>query len=110
MGLVSGIVRLQYLKMLQLDLEDKVQTLAETKTHLAAQGEELVSIGTDLDPDSPEVRHLEQRRQKLQIMEKKIDAEMLKYQTQMKMTEAEMQSAQSMVDNSIKRSFTYGNS
>ena len=65
MGLVSGIIRLQTLKEMQLDLEYKIQTLSQTKMQLASQGFELVTIGTDLDPESPEVKQLEQRRQKL---------------------------------------------
>ena len=108
MGLVSGIIRLQTLKDMQLDLEYKIQTLSQTKMQLASQGFELVTIGTDLDPESPEVKHLEQRRQKLQLMEKKIDAEVLKHQNMLKMAEAEIESAQKVVDNSIKRSFSYG--
>jgi DNA repair ATPase RecN len=107
MGLVSGIIRLQYLAQTQLDLEYKLQTLSQTKMQLASQGFELVSIGSDLDPDSPEVKRLETRRQKLELMEKKIDAEILKYQNMLKMAETEMQSAQKIVDNSIKRSFSY---
>lgn len=107
MGLVSGIIRLQYLKDMQLDLEFKIQTLTQTKMQLSSQGFELVSIGTDLDPDSPEVKHLEQRRQKLQLMEKKIDSEILRHQNMLKMAEAEIESAQKVVDNSIKRTFSY---
>ncbi|HBG49123.1 MAG TPA: hypothetical protein DDW90_06405 [Cyanobacteria bacterium UBA9971] len=108
MGLVSGIIRLQTLKEMELDLEYKIQTLSQTKMQLASQGFELVTIGSDLDPESPEVKQLEQRRQKLQLMEKKIDAEMLKHQNMLKMAEAEIESAQKIVDNSIKRSFSYG--
>ncbi|OGH99775.1 MAG: hypothetical protein A2039_06815 [Candidatus Melainabacteria bacterium GWA2_34_9] len=108
MGLVSGIIRLQTLKEMELDLEYKIQTLSQTKMQLASQSFELVTIGTDLDPESPEVKQLEQRRQKLQLMEKKIDAEVLKHQNMLKMAEAEIESAQKIVDNSIKRSFSYG--
>lgn len=108
MGLVSGIIRLTRLKDMQLDLEFKLQTLSQTKMQLATQGCDLVSIGTDLDPESPEAKQLEQRRQKLQLIEKKIDAEMNKYQNMLKMAEAEIESAQKIVDNSVKRSFSYG--
>ncbi len=108
MGLVTGIIRLQTLKSMQLDLEYKIQTLTQTKMQLASQGFELLSIGSDLDPESPESKHLEQRRQKLQIMEKKIDLEINRYQNMLKMAEEEIQSAQKIIDSSIKRSFQYG--
>ena len=108
MGLVTGIIRLQFLRQRELDLEFKIQTLTETKMHLAEQSFELVSIGTDLDPDSPEAKHLETRRKKLQIMEKKIDAEILKCQNMLKMISTESQSAQNIIDRSIQRNFSYG--
>lgn len=108
MGLVSGIIRLQTLKDMQMDLEYKIQTLSQTKMQLSAQSFELVTIGSDLEPNSPEVKLLEQRRQKLHLMEKKIDEEMIKHQNMLKMAEAEMDSAQKIIDNSIKRSFSYG--
>lgn len=108
MGLVSGVIRLIFLKQSQLDAEYKLMTLSQTKMNLAAQGEELVSIGTDLDPDSPEMKHLEGRRRKLELMEKRIDAEILKYQGKLKMCEVEMQSVEKIIDNSIQRSFSYG--
>lgn len=108
MGLVSGIIRLTYLKQMQLDLEYKIQTLTQTRVQLIAQGEELLSIGTDLDPDSPEMKHLEQRRQKLQAMEKKIQAEFDRTQGMIKIVEAEIQSAEKIVESATQRSFKYG--
>lgn len=106
MGLVSGIIRLTYLKQSQLDLEYKLQTLTQSKTQLASQSYEIVSIGNDLDPESPEVKHLEMRRERLNLMEKKIDLEISRTQNMLKMVEAEVESSQKIVDNSIKRSFS----
>ena len=108
MGLVSGIIRLQTLQQMQLDLEDKIQTLTKTKMELSSQGNDLLEVCSDLDIDSPELRHIEARRKKLELMERKIDAEMQKYQNTLKMIESETSSAQKIVDNSIKRSFSYG--
>jgi len=108
MGLISGLLRVQTLKQMQLDLEFKIQTLTQTKMQLANQGYELVSIGTDLDPESPEFKHIEQRRHKLELMEKKIDAELQRHQAMLKMTETEVESANKIVENAIARSFKYG--
>jgi DNA repair ATPase RecN len=105
MGLVSGLIRQQAMQDMALDLEYKIQTLSATKMQLASQGLDLVTIGTDMDIDSPELKHLEARREKLQLMEKKIDAEMTKCQTMLKMAEKEMENAQKMVDNGINRIF-----
>lgn len=108
MGLVSGIIRTIYLQQQQLDLEFKLQTLTQSKMQLSSQSFELVTIGNDLDPESAEVKHLEMRREKLNLMEKKIDMEIARVQNMLKMVETEMQSSQKIVDNNIKRSFSYG--
>lgn len=107
MGLVSGIIRLQYLKEMELDLEYKIQTLTQTKMQLSSQALDLETIGTDLDPGSPEVKHLENRREKLHLIEKKIDAEVLRHQTMLRMAQTEIESAQKIVDKSIERIFKY---
>jgi predicted nuclease with TOPRIM domain len=109
MGLVSGVIRLQYLKQREMDLEFKLQELMQTKNELASQGLELTTVGTELDPESPEIKHLEFKKKNLERMEKQLDLEIQKYQTMLKMSSTEMQSAQGIVDNSIKRSFSYGN-
>lgn len=108
MGLVSGISRLNELKQRQLDLEYKIQDLTRTRIQLIGQGEELLTVGTDLDPESPEMKHLEQRRQKLQLMEKRIQAEFDKTQGMLKMIENEIQSAEKIVESATTRSFKYG--
>jgi len=108
MGLITGIIRVQLLKMREMDLTDKIQGLTQTQMQLADQGSSLVSISSDLEPDSPEYRMLEARKHKLHVMEKKIEAELTRNQTMLKMVEAEIDSAQQVVDKSIKRACVYG--
>lgn len=110
MGLFSGLIRLQYLKLEQLSTEYKIQEISMNKIRVSEHAVNLVSIGSDLDPESPEYKALEARREKLQLMEKKLDQEMLRYQTLLKAINTEIESAQKIVDSSIKRSFNYGNS
>lgn len=108
MGLFSGIIRLTYLQQQQLDLEYKIQDLSSTKIRVSERAVNLVTIGNDLDPESPEYKALEARREKLQLMEKKLDRELTRYQTLLKAVNVEIQSAQKIVDSSIKRFFSYG--
>jgi hypothetical protein len=109
MGLFTGLIRLQYLNIRRLDLEYKVQTISMTAAQLALRSADLVTIGNDLDPDSAEYRRLESRREKLHLMEKRLEAELLKYNTLLKSVNAEIESAQKIVDTSIKRLCTYAN-
>lgn len=107
MGLLSGLVRLSYLQQRKLTLEYKIQKLSSTQMNLADRSVNLVTIGSDLDPKSPEYRALEARREKLKLMEKKLQAEMTRYQALLKAADTEIQSAQKIVDSSIKFFFSY---
>jgi capsule polysaccharide export protein KpsE/RkpR len=108
MSLVSSQIRMLFLTFRQNDLEYKLQLISQTKMGLASSASDLLNVGSDLDPDSPEMKKLEQRRAKLNQIEKKLDAEMLVYQGQLKMVEKETESVKSMLDKSIDRAFSYG--
>ena len=108
MGLLTGIIRLTYLKQRELSLQYKIQKLSATKMNLADRAVNLVTIGNDLDPESPEYKSLEARKEKLHLMEKKLENELLRYQTLLKAVNVEIQSAQKIVDSSIKSFFSYG--
>jgi len=108
MGLFSGIIRLAYLKQEKLSLEYRIQTLSLTKMRVAERSVTLVNIGSDLDPESPEFKTLEARREKLNLMEKRLEQEMVKYEALLKSVNTEIQSAQKIVDSNIKLFFSYG--
>jgi len=107
MGLLTGIIGLSFLKQRQLTLEYKLQKLSFTQMNLADRAVNLVTIGNDLDPKSPEYRTLESRREKLHLMEKKLTAEMTRYQTLLKAVDLQIQITQKVINSSIKRLFSY---
>ena len=74
---------------------------------LVASSDEILALGNDLDPENPAVKQLEARRDKLTVLEKKLDLQMQEYQNRLKMVNAELQSCQGAVDHAIQRSFTY---
>lgn len=108
MSLVSSQIRQLFLIFRQHDLEYKIQLISETKMGLANSVNALLNVGTDLDPDSPEMKKLQLRKQKLAQLEKKLDAELVVYQNQLKMVETEQESVRRMLDRNIKHSFSYG--
>lgn len=67
---------------------------------------DLLTFGSSLDPDSPEMKSIERRRQMLAAYEKKIDAEIQQYQNRRKMAEGILQTATRNVDNAIQRGFS----
>ena len=107
MGLITSTFRMMYLTAYKLTLESKVQWIATAKMELVASSDEILALGNDLDPDNPAVKQLEARRDKLTVLEKRLDLQMQEYQNRLKMIDTELQSCQGAVDSAIKSSFSY---
>lgn len=102
MGILTAQVRTQYLRLYESDLQFKIQMITQTKLNLSANINDLVNIGTDLDPDSPELKLLEQRRQKLKMVEDNLDAMIERYKVQLQAVQAEKQSADKYLQDGLK--------
>ena len=107
MGLLASSFRMMYLTAYKISLESKVQWISSAKMELVASSDEIMALGNDLDPENPAVKQLEARRDKLIVLEKKLDLQMQEYQTRLQMVDAELQSAKGAVDAAIKNSFSY---
>ena len=108
MGFVTGSIRLLYLTQLKNDLEHKIMLISESKLEMSKSITDLMSVGTDLDPDSPIIKSMKARRDKLKIIEDELDRQMKIYETKLHAVTTEIQSAQKIVDDGIQRSFSYG--
>lgn len=107
MGLATAQMRFMYLNAYRLDLEYKIQLITEAKMNLSRTVTDLLNVGTDLDSDDPIVKKLEARKERLNIMEKKLDMQMQQYQQKLQMIDSEMESCSKLVDKNIKFSFKY---
>ena len=107
MGLISSSFRMMYLTAYKISLESKIQWIASAKMELVASSDEIMALGNDLDPENPAVKQLEARRDKLTVLEKKLDLQMQEYQNRLKMVDTELDSARQAVDKSIESSFRY---
>ena len=107
MGLATSTMRLMYLNAYRLDLEYKIQLITEAKMNLSRTVTDLLNVGTDLDSDDTIVKKLEARKERLNIMEKKLDMQLQEYQHKLKMIDEEMNSCQGLIDKNIKMSFKY---
>lgn len=108
MGLASATFRLVYLESFRHDLESKIQAITESKMSLTTTIDELINVGNDMDPESETVKQLQARRDKLNALDKKLDAQLQLYKAQLEMANEEIESAEKLRDASIKRSFSYG--
>ena len=107
MGLITSSYRMMYLTAYKLTLEQKIQWIATAKMELVASSDEILALGNDLDPENPAVKQLEARRDKLAVLEKRLDIQMQEYQTRLQMVETEYQSCQKAVQSAIQSSFSY---
>ena len=107
MGLISSSFRVMYLTAYKMSLESKIQWIATAKLELVASSDEIMALGNDLDPENPAVKQLEARREKLIVLEKKLDLQMQEYQTRLKMVTTELESEKGAVDSAIQSSFSY---
>ena len=107
MGMATAQMRLMYLNAYRLDLEYKVQLITEAKMNLSRTVTDLLNVGTDLDSDDPVVKKLQARKERLNVMEKKLDMQMQQYQQKLQMIEKEMQSCEQLLQKNIDRSFKF---
>ncbi len=111
MGLIAASMRLQTLIAYKNQLEMRIQSVTESMVGLQSQADELVTIGADLDPDSDALKDLKVKKERLNLIEKKLEMQQKQFQTQLEAITQEIQSCQQMVQNNIQSgmfSYTLG--
>ncbi len=107
MGVITDTIRLHQLKGESLDLQFKIQQITMTKMGLTHSCNDLIKVGTDYDPESPVMKTLQQRQQKLKLLEEKLNQEMQQYQVQLEMVEAEYKACKDRLRQNIQEEFSY---
>ncbi len=108
MGLITATIRKAQLNNYRLDLEYRMQLINTSKLNLSQTVNELLSVSSDLDVNSPEAKALEKRKERLYLVEKKLEEQAQRFETQLKMVEAELQSCDQMIDKNIQYSYGGG--
>ena len=91
----------------RLDLEYKLQLISDAKMSLGKTLSDLLQVGTDLEPDSPVVKKLEQRKERLHLLEKKLDLQMEQYKQRLQAIEMSQRSCDQMMQKNVQKSFSY---
>lgn len=102
MGLAAATVNQQYMIAYKNDLEYKISLIDQAKMNLSESANDLLTVGSDLDPDNPMVKQLEKRRERLNLLEKKLDMERHEYQVKLEMIEKGMGENEKMIQSNIK--------
>lgn len=102
MGLIAATVNKQYLIAYKNELEYKMSLIRQSKMSLEATTSDLLNAGTDMDPENPAVKQLEQRRERLNLLEKKLDMQMEEYETKLKMVESNIGACDKQIEGALK--------
>lgn len=105
MGIVVSSSRNIQLTGLRHELEYKINLIHSAKMNLVQNINSLTASSTDLEADSPEVRLLEERKQRLMLLDKKLDIDLQHYQTQLKMIDGEDQQVSQTLSSSIQKAY-----
>lgn len=97
MGVVAATVTQQQLIAYKADLERDILAINQAKLSLSSSMDDLLNAGTDLDPDNPMVKQLEQRKERLHLLEKKLDMQLHEKQTKLEMAEKNMQATEKLM-------------
>lgn len=108
MGLLTSQITTEYLTLYRHDLEANIESIYTAKMRLGATVGSLADIGTDLDPESNEFKLLEQRKKKLELVDKQLDQALKRYQTQLEAVEAREKGTEQSLKKNIKSSFGGG--
>lgn len=107
MGLITSSYRMMYLTAYQFTLENKIQWISTAKMELMTSSDEILGLGNDLDPENPAVKQLEARRQRLAVLEKRLDIQLKEYQNRLQAVQTELKSCEDAVSKAIESSFSY---
>lgn len=107
MGLLTSVMRMQYLLNFKSDLDYKIMLITQTKASLLSSNNDLLQVGNDYDPSSPIVKTLQERQNKMHALEQQLDTRMAAYKAQLKMVETEMESLKGTLEKDIQSSFSY---
>lgn len=107
MGLLIGIVRMRYLKMMKSSAEWKLQLITAALMTAQNSTNNLLQVGTDYESDSLIAKKLQQRQYKLKLLEEKLNRQKSALELQIKECTQEIESCNSMIEANIKSSFSY---
>lgn len=97
MGVVAATVTQQQYIAYKADLERDILAINQAKLSLSSSMNDLLNAGTDLDPDNPMVKQLEQRKERLHLLEKKLDMQLEEKKTRLTMVEKNLEECKGMM-------------
>ncbi len=106
MPIVANEIKQQTCIAMAHDITNIINRLSSTKMNLLNSMTNLLNTAAMLDPDSPEFKQIEARKNMLAAYEKKLDMEIQQYQNRLKTIEAMQDNTKQAVDKGIQKFYT----
>lgn len=105
MGLLIAIARKVQLNSMRFTYEHKQMLISRAKSDLASKISDYQMMQNDFDPNSAEAKTFQERIERLNQVDKRLDEQLTKIQTQLQMIEAEYQSCDEMFKSNLQRMY-----
>lgn len=102
MGLLDATYTKQQLIGQKHDIERDMNQIRSAKRGLTDANKDLVHAGTDMDPENPVVKQLEERKARLDLLEKKLNLQMDDYEVKLAMINKDIEKCDQTIQSSIK--------
>lgn len=106
MSLILGAMGKQQSIAEKNELQYKMSLIRTAIKTLATSRDGLMNAGTDLDPENPAVKQLEQRKERLALLEKKLNMQLAEYEDRLKMVEADEKNYEAMFKSGLESTFS----
>ncbi|MDO5438210.1 MAG: hypothetical protein Q4F80_08450 [bacterium] len=106
MGLLIAIARKVQLNSLRFNYEHKQILISRAKSDLASKISDYEMMKNDFDQDSAEAKTFNERIERLNQVDKRLDEQLTKIQTQLQLIEAEYGQCDQMVQSNIQRMYS----
>ncbi len=109
MGLAASQARFLLLTARKSDLELEGQFINQSRMYLANITSQLFTITSNLEPDSPGAVQIQMRIQALQLIDKQLELQLRRVDSQREAVQAEMDAVRKVISKNIESTFkTFG--
>ena len=105
MGLAASQSRYLLLTSRKSDLEFTGQQINQSRMQLANITSRLFTVATNLEPDSPEAINIQLRINAVQSLDKSLELQLRRVDTQQKSVQTEIEAVQKVIDKNVSMTF-----
>lgn len=106
MGLLIAIARKVQLNSQRFMYEHKQILISRAKSDLASKISDYEMMQNDFEPNSAEAKAFQERIERLNKVDKRLDEQLTKIQTQLQLIEAEYGNCDQMIQSNIQRMYS----